>query len=54
MLLRRDVSEAKPSVRIDFSTRDALEKMNINGGLTGGQSKLSLIAKLSLLPDSDA
>lgn len=28
--------------------------MNINGGLTGGQSKLSLIAKLSLLPDSDA
>lgn len=54
MLLRRDVSEAKPSVRVDYSTAEAIEKLFIGYGMNSGQSKLALVAKLSLLPDSSA
>lgn len=52
MLLRKDVSEAAPSVRVDYSTAEAFEKMSINWGIEGGLSKLALVARLSLLPDS--
>lgn len=41
MLLRRDVSEAKPSVRVDYSTADALEKLFIGYGMNSGAVEVS-------------
>lgn len=51
MLLRKDVSESKSSVRVDYSTEGAFNDLSIMGGMSTEQSNMALITRISVAPD---
>lgn len=54
MLVRGDVARSKSALRVDYSTQEEFDKVTINDAMGKGESSMSLVVRVSDLPDSDA